>query len=155
MEKLLNEISVPERIGFSLPKLDIEKKSLSELIPDKYLSEEKPSLPEVSEPEIARHFINMSVTNHHIDKGFYPLGSCTMKYNPKINEVSARLSGFAGIHPEPTPHGRFMHQRRGPTLTMLPVPGRGNAGPSCVSIYPRLVRKTTRGRFRCRCPSPI
>jgi len=99
LEKLLNEISVPERIGYSLPKLDIEEKDLEKLIPDKYLSDENPPLPEVSEPEVARHFINISVTNHHIDKGIYPLGSCTMKYNPKINETSARLLGFAGIHP--------------------------------------------------------
>lgn len=99
MEKLLNEISVPGRIGYSLPRLDIEERHLNDLIPDKYLSDTKPSLPEVSEPEVARHFINISVTNHHIDKGFYPLGSCTMKYNPKINEAVARLSGFANIHP--------------------------------------------------------
>ena len=99
MEKLLNEISVPGRIGYSLPKLDIEENALDDLIPSKYLSDTQPSLPEVSEPEVARHFINMSVTNHHIDKGFYPLGSCTMKYNPKINEAVARLSGFSNIHP--------------------------------------------------------
>jgi len=99
LEKLLNEISVPGRIGYSLPKLDIEDNSLDELIPSKYLADTQPSLPEVSEPEVARHFINMSVTNHHIDKGFYPLGSCTMKYNPKINEAVARLSGFSSIHP--------------------------------------------------------
>jgi len=57
------------------------------------------SLPEVSEPDIMRHFVNLSVLNHHVDKNFYPLGSCTMKYNPKINEETARSAGFAGIHP--------------------------------------------------------
>lgn len=104
MEKLLNEISVPGRIGYSLPKLDIKEKPLDKLIPNKYLSDTKPSLPEVSEPEVARHFINISVTNHHIDKGIYPLGSCTMKYNPKINEAVARLSGFSAVHPhQPMP----------------------------------------------------
>jgi len=99
LEKLLNELSVGGRIGYSLPELDVEKKELSELIPAKYISELKPALPELSEPEIARHFINMSVSNHHIDKGFYPLGSCTMKYNPKLNETVSRLPGFSAIHP--------------------------------------------------------
>ena len=99
MEKLLNELSVPGRIGYSLPPNDVGENELSSLIPEKYLSDERPSLPEVSEPEIARHFINMSITNHHIDKGFYPLGSCTMKYNPKVNEATSRLPGFSGIHP--------------------------------------------------------
>ncbi len=99
MEKLLSEISVPGRKGYSLPPNDIDEKELSSIIPEKYLANEQPALPEVSEPEVARHFINMSITNHHIDKGFYPLGSCTMKYNPKLNEATSRLAGFANIHP--------------------------------------------------------
>lgn len=56
-------------------------------------------LPQVAEPEVVRHFIRLSVLNHHVDKGFYPLGSCTMKYNPKVNETLSQLPGFAGIHP--------------------------------------------------------
>ena len=56
-------------------------------------------LPQVSEPEVVQHFVNLSTLNHHVDKGFYPLGSCTMKYNPKINEDIAALPGFAGLHP--------------------------------------------------------
>ena len=56
-------------------------------------------LPQVAEPEVIRHFINLSVLNHHVDKGFYPLGSCTMKYNPKVNENLASLPGLAGLHP--------------------------------------------------------
>ncbi len=56
-------------------------------------------LPEVSEPQIIRHFVNLSALNHHVDKNFYPLGSCTMKYNPKINEEAARMPGFVDIHP--------------------------------------------------------
>lgn len=99
MEKLLNELSVTGRIGYSLPPNDTGENELSSMIPEKFLSKEKPALPEVSEPEIARHFINMSISNHHIDKGFYPLGSCTMKYNPKVNETTSRLAGFSGIHP--------------------------------------------------------
>ncbi len=56
-------------------------------------------LPQVAEPEVVRHFVNLSVLNHHVDKGFYPLGSCTMKYNPKVNESLAALPSFAGLHP--------------------------------------------------------
>ena len=56
-------------------------------------------LPQVAEPEVMRHFVNLSTMNHHVDKGFYPLGSCTMKYNPKVNEDLARLPGFANLHP--------------------------------------------------------
>jgi len=65
-----------------------------------YLREGLIGLPEQSEPGVVRHFIELSVRNHHIDKGFYPLGSCTMKYNPKINEDVAALPTFAGLHPE-------------------------------------------------------
>lgn len=56
-------------------------------------------LPQVAEPEVMRHFVNLSTLNHHVDKGFYPLGSCTMKYNPKVNDQMAGLSGFGGLHP--------------------------------------------------------
>ena len=63
------------------------------------LSSEKLLLPELSEPELVRHFTNLSSKNHHIDKGFYPLGSCTMKYNPKINDTTANLDLFRNLHP--------------------------------------------------------
>jgi len=56
-------------------------------------------LPQLSEPEVVRHFVRMSILNHHVDKAFYPLGSCTMKYNPKINEECAALPGFSNLHP--------------------------------------------------------
>src|SRR6185503_8950274 len=58
-----------------------------------------PALPEASEPAVVRHFVNLSTLNHHIDKAIYPLGSCTMKYNPKLNDEMAALPGFAAIHP--------------------------------------------------------
>lgn len=64
------------------------------------LLREELDLPQVSEPEVVRHFVNLSSLNHHIDKGFYPLGSCTMKYNPKVNDSIASLPGFASIHPD-------------------------------------------------------
>jgi glycine dehydrogenase subunit 2 len=98
-EKLIFELSSPEREGFSLPFLDVPEKRIEELIPEDLLREDAPQLPEVSEVDVARHFIRLSIMNHHVDKGFYPLGSCTMKYNPKINETLSRLSGFLNLHP--------------------------------------------------------
>jgi len=97
---LLNEISVPGKRGSSLPKCDVPEKELSKLIPEKYLRENPAELPEVSEPELVRHFVNLSSKNHHVDKNLYPLGSCTMKYNPKINDAISGMAGFAEIHPE-------------------------------------------------------
>ena len=79
----------------------IPKSDLPEEVPgpsDELLRKEL-DLPQVAEPEVVRHFINLSVLNHHVDRGFYPLGSCTMKYNPKVNESLAALPGFAGLHP--------------------------------------------------------
>ena len=69
-------------------------------IPDEYLREGRIGLPEVSEPQVMRHYIELSTRNHHVDKDLFPLGSCTMKYNPKVNEDVAAMVGFAGLHPE-------------------------------------------------------
>ncbi len=98
-ESLLFEKSSPGRRGYSLSDLDVPQKSLSEMIPAAYLRKEIPSLPELSESEVVRHFHRLSVLNYHVDKGFYPLGSCTMKYNPKINEDLSRLPGLSCLHP--------------------------------------------------------
>lgn len=98
-EKILFEKSKPGRIGYTLPKLDVELRPIDRLIPYKYLRKSDIELPEISENEVVRHFVNLSSLNYHIDKGFYPLGSCTMKYNPKINEVTSSLEGFANLHP--------------------------------------------------------
>jgi glycine dehydrogenase subunit 2 len=69
-------------------------------IPDACLRRRRAKLPELGEPEVVRHFIALSVLNHHVDKDLYPLGSCTMKYNPKVNEDVAAMKGFAALHPE-------------------------------------------------------
>jgi glycine dehydrogenase subunit 2 len=98
-EKLIIELSSPGRGGYSLPQLDCPPKGVEKLIPKRLLREKPPRLPEVSEGDCVRHFVRLSIMNHHIDKGFYPLGSCTMKYNPKLNEKLARLPGFASLHP--------------------------------------------------------
>jgi len=93
-EPTIFELSRPNRKGIRFPAPDVP---LSEL-PKDFLREELP-LPEVPENEVIRHFTNISQLNHAVDIGFYPLGSCTMKYNPKINEETSRLPGFSQIHP--------------------------------------------------------
>ncbi|TKJ41014.1 glycine dehydrogenase (aminomethyl-transferring) [candidate division LCP-89 bacterium B3_LCP] len=96
-DKLIFETSKKGKRGVRLPRLDVPRKN--DLIPTDLKRKNPVGLPEVSEPEVVRHFVNLSNKNHHIDRGFYPLGSCTMKYNPKINEQTCRLSGFTGLHP--------------------------------------------------------
>ncbi|WP_449621337.1 aminomethyl-transferring glycine dehydrogenase subunit GcvPB [Robertmurraya sp. Marseille-Q9965] len=98
-QALIFELSTPGRIGYSLPEMDIPEVDVNELFPEGYLREEEAELPEVAELDIMRHYTALSKRNHGVDSGFYPLGSCTMKYNPKINENVARFNGFAHIHP--------------------------------------------------------
>ena len=92
--------SVKGRMGVKLPASQVPSLELSENINTALLRETPAELPEITEPEVVRHFVNLSTKNHHVDKDFYPLGSCTMKYNPKINDVIASMPGFAGIHPD-------------------------------------------------------
>ena len=94
-EKLLLERSVPGRVGVVMPGLDVPAQPL----PDDALLRNELALPEVSEPEVVQYFTGLSQLNFSIDTHFYPLGSCTMKYNPKINDEIAFQPGFAGIHP--------------------------------------------------------
>ena len=96
---MLFEISRVGRTAYSLPKSDVPAVSLEEKFPKEYLRAEAAKLPEISEPQLMRHYTALSNKNFGIDNGFYPLGSCTMKYNPKINEDVARYSGFTKIHP--------------------------------------------------------
>jgi glycine dehydrogenase subunit 2 len=98
-EPLIFERGSAGRVGYSLPALDVPAKRAERLIPAGLLREDIPGFPEVSEVEVVRHFTRMSQWNYSIDTGMYPLGSCTMKYNPRINEDLARLPGFARIHP--------------------------------------------------------
>ncbi|MFT8319444.1 MAG: aminomethyl-transferring glycine dehydrogenase subunit GcvPB [Bacillus sp. (in: firmicutes)] len=98
-QALIFESSTPGRIGYSLPEMDIPEVELSDLLPIDYVRKTNPELPEASELDIMRHYTALSKRNHGLDSGFYPLGSCTMKYNPKMNENVARFSGFAHIHP--------------------------------------------------------
>jgi glycine dehydrogenase subunit 2 len=98
-EKLIFEKGAPGRRAATLPLTDVPARPLTELIPADQLRTEPAPLPEVSEIEVVRHFTHLSQRNFGVDSGFYPLGSCTMKYNPKINEEMAALPGFARLHP--------------------------------------------------------
>ncbi|MCL6472164.1 MAG: aminomethyl-transferring glycine dehydrogenase subunit GcvPB [Firmicutes bacterium] len=93
------DISKPGKKAYSLPPLDVQSKALEDLVPQEMLRDKAPKLPEVTEGEIARHYTNLSNMDFAVDTVFYPLGSCTMKYNPKINELLSSLPGFANIHP--------------------------------------------------------
>ena len=93
------ERSVEGRRAAVLPELDVPARPLDELIPRAMLRADGPRLPEVSEPEIVRHYNRISRRNFDLDTGFYPLGSCTMKHNPKVNERVAALPGHARLHP--------------------------------------------------------
>jgi glycine dehydrogenase subunit 2 len=93
--RTLQERSRPGRSAWSFPDLDVPEASL----PDGYLRKDPTGLPEVSEVDIVRHFTRLSQINYGVDTGFYPLGSCSMKYNPKVAEAAAALPGFQRLHP--------------------------------------------------------
>lgn len=98
-QPLIFELSRSGRVGYSLPQSDVAEKKLADDLPAHLVRKEAARLPEVSELQLMRHYTQLSHQNFGVENGFYPLGSCTMKYNPKINEVTARLDGFANIHP--------------------------------------------------------
>ena len=94
LEALIYDLGAPGRIGVNLPDCDVPESPMpAELMRDDL------ALPEVGEVQVVRHFVKLSQLNYSIDQGLYPLGSCTMKYNPKVNEDAARLAGFAQLHP--------------------------------------------------------
>lgn len=96
---LIFERSQPGHRGVALPADPQPEVTLESLIPEQFLRKKPAALPEVTELDVMRHFVTLSHKNHAIDVDFYPLGSCTMKYNPKVNERAARLPGFANTHP--------------------------------------------------------
>ena len=96
---LIFEIGQPGRRAVDLPVCDVPAPDAAALIPDAFRRKTPAALPEVSQLELMRHYTALSQRNFGVDSGFYPLGSCTMKYNPKINEDACRMSGFAAIHP--------------------------------------------------------
>jgi glycine dehydrogenase subunit 2 len=98
-DRLIFELSSPGRIGYSLAECDVDVAAARAAIPAGYLRSQPPALPEVSEFDVVRHYSRLSQMNYGVDTHFYPLGSCTMKYNPKVNEDTARIPGFARLHP--------------------------------------------------------
>ncbi|NNL66391.1 MAG: aminomethyl-transferring glycine dehydrogenase subunit GcvPB, partial [Myxococcales bacterium] len=102
-EPLSIESSRPGRVGYSIPALDVPEVDAAAVLPDGAVRSDLANLPELSEVEVIRHFTRLSTWNAAVDLGLYPLGSCTMKYNPKVNERAARMDGFAGAHPMQPP----------------------------------------------------
>jgi glycine cleavage system P protein (glycine dehydrogenase) subunit 2 len=129
-EKLLYELSVPNRRGVRLPVSDVPE---AESLPKNLKRQEDAPLPEVSENEVIRHFHRLSNLNHHVDRDFYPLGSCTMKYNPKVNEQVSANPDFAGLHPfTPTRQAQGALE----VLYELGEQLKGITGFSCVTLQP-------------------
>ena len=95
-DKLVFELSKPGRSGYSLPENEMAGMWN---MPEALSRKSELPLPQVSEVDVVRHYTNLSQMNFGVDTGFYPLGSCTMKYNPKINEEVAAMPGFLGLHP--------------------------------------------------------
>ena len=98
-EPLIFEQGAEGRKGYSLPQWDVEEVEVKNFIPSHLLRKELEGFPQLSEVDVVRHFTRLSQWNYGVDSGPYPLGSCTMKYNPKVNEEIARMSGFALLHP--------------------------------------------------------
>ncbi len=96
---LIFDHSVPGRVGYLVPESDVPPGDPAQLFSAHLLRNEPAELPQVSEPEVLRHYIGLSIKNHHVDRDLYPLGSCTMKYNPKVNDALAALPGFSRLHP--------------------------------------------------------
>ena len=114
-EPLLFDIGSDGRTGVHFPDVKTDEKSLKRSLPASMIRESVEGFPEISQPELVRHFTRLSQWNYGVDSGMYPLGSCTMKYNPKVNETVAALPGFAQAHPqqpEALSQGalRLMHQ---------------------------------------------
>ena len=99
-EALIFERSQTGRVGYRLPKLDVDEANIDSIIPAELRRDDDlADVPEVSEVDVVRHFTRISTWNYSIDLGIYPLGSCTMKYNSRLNEKVARIAGFANLHP--------------------------------------------------------
>ena len=102
-DRLIFELSKEGRVGYTLGKSSFGESGVASFVPSGLLRTEAPALPQVSEVDVVRHYTNLSQMNFGVDTGFYPLGSCTMKYNPKINEEIAGMPGFQGLHPLQSP----------------------------------------------------
>ena len=98
-EEILFDLERTGNIGIDLPEMEVDYIQPKENIPAEMIRQDFAELPELTEPQVVRHFTRLSTWNYSVDGGFYPLGSCTMKYNPKVNEATANLEGFTAAHP--------------------------------------------------------
>ncbi|MEA2291169.1 MAG: glycine dehydrogenase subunit 2 [Solirubrobacteraceae bacterium] len=119
------EKSVPGRRAFVAPELDVPR--VDDALPERFRRAAPPRLPEIAEPEIVRHYTRLSRRNFHLDEGFYPLGSCTMKHNPKLHERVAALPGHARLHPLQSPARaqgalQLMHELQGALAEIAGLP---------------------------------
>src|SRR4028118_2338319 len=135
---LIREKGREGRRGYTLPKPDVETKDLENVVPKSALRKEKPRLAEVDEPTVVRHYTNLSRQNQGIDTTFYPLGSCTMKHNPRANEAAANGPGRAAPPPGQRGGGQRPRFRR-----LAPAPA-GRAGAGSFAGHAR-VAKLSRG----------
>ena len=154
--KTIYEKSKPGRRAFVAPELDVPKHEL----PEQFRRAEPPKLPEIAEPEIVRHYNRLSKRNFDLDTGFYPLGSCTMKHNPKLHERVAALPGNARLHPLQSPKRaqgalELMHELqeragrgRGPAARVAAAvaPARTASSPACCSPAPTTRTAATTAR---------
>ena len=154
------------RRGYTLPKNDVGETSLEKVLPKESLRKEKPRLAEVDEPTVVRHYTNLSRQNWGIDTNFYPLGSCTMKHNPRANEAAANTPGFAGLHPlqpEAQAQGalKVMHELQGflsevsglPAVSLQPLAGAQGELTSILMVKKFFEEKGDHGRTTVLVPS--
>ena len=161
--KTIYEKSKPGRRAFVAPELDVPKHEL----PEQFRRAEPPKLPEIAEPEIVRHYNRLSKRNFDLDTGFYPLGSCTMKHNPKLHERVAALPGNARLHPLQNPKRaqgalELMHELQGALaevagpaarVAAAVAPARTASSPACCSRAPTTRTAATTAR-RSSPPTP-
>ena len=160
------ERSVEGRRAFTPPADDVPEVPIEEILPDWARRSEPADLPEVSEPEIVRHYNGLSKKNFDLDTGFYPLGSCTMKHNPKLHERVAALPGHARLHPLQDPSYaqgalELMHNLQGalaeiaglPHVSLQPSAGSHGELAACCSPAPT-TRTGARSGPRCSRPTP-
>jgi glycine dehydrogenase subunit 2 len=153
-ERLIFEKSTPGRTGYSLPARDVPSASVEQVLPAGLVRDELAGFPELSEVDLVRHYTRLSTWNYGVDTGMYPLGSCTMKYNPKINEAAARIRGFAGLHPlapEPVAQGALavLHALQTmlgeitglPAVTLQPAAGAHGELTGMMMIRKRLITR--------------
>ena len=131
-EPLLFESSRPGRRGVPLDPPDVPAVEVARELGAELVRDDIPDFPELAELDVVRHFTRLSQWNYGIDSGFFPLGSCTMKYNPKVNEVVARLPGFAAAHPLADPSATCRAGWRWPASSRPRSPrSRGSTGSPC------------------------